>query len=221
MERFCFKLAPIFLFFTLQESPAQKFWTAELCTGAPYNFPLPLTIRQEGEADLRFQAKYESEPSTVPIYWMWRVSRWSDSTVWEFEAVHDKVFLTDTSQEVSSFSISHGLNLLTINHGWQIDKYTVRVGLGIVLAHPENVVRGRRLSEDGGIFGLGYYCTGPTLLLALGKQTSVTESLFITSEAMVSASYARIPVQSGDAEVYNVAIHVILGLGYSLEGKRP
>jgi len=188
-------------------------WAIEIGTGAPYNVSLPLVIHQEREAAVHITAQYESEASSAPIYWMWRISHWSDSSAWEFEAVHHKIRLTNTTQEVSYFGISHGLNLLTINRSWRMGNYILRTGVGLVLAHPENVVRGKKLSEDTGMLGWGYYLSGVTAILSVGKRGSVTKSLFAATEAMISASYARVPVHSGTADVYNVTVHAIFGMG--------
>jgi hypothetical protein len=214
------KIAPFLFLFTIEEASGQDIWAVEMGTGAPYNISLPLVIHQEGEPALRITAQYESEASSVPIYWMWRIGLWSDSTAWEFEAVHHKIRLTNTTQEVTYFGISHGLNLLTVNRGWRIGNYILRTGVGLVLAHPENVVRGKKLSEDKGILGWGYYFSGVTAIFSVGKRGSVTKPLFAATGAMISASYARVPVHSGTADVYNVTVHAIFGMGILLQNQK-
>lgn len=213
MQKLHHKIAPFLLLLAIEEASGQDTWAIEMGTGAPYDISLPLVIHQEGEPALRITAQYDSDASSAPIYWMWRISRWSDSSAWEFEAVHHKIRLTNTTQEVTYFGISHGLNLLTINRSWRMGNYILRTGVGLVLAHPENVVRGKKLSEDKGILGWGYYLCGVTAILSVGKRGYLTKSSFANTEAMISASYARVPVNSGTADVYNVTVHVNLALG--------
>ncbi len=199
------------------EADAQQKWSFELCGMLPCNLSLPLVIRQSGQPDIDLTAQYRSEPLVTPVCWMWRIARWSDNCSWELQAIHHKLYLENVPPEVQSFSLSHGLNLVTINRGWLLSDYVVRVGAGIALAHPESTIRGKPFPEDQGIFGMGYYVSGPALIAGAGKQLRLMDGLFFTIEAMAAASYANVPVKDGDAHLYNVVFQVNFGLGYGFE----
>lgn len=200
------------------EADAQQKWSFELCGTMPYNVSLPLVIRQSGQPDIDLTARYRSEPLVTPVCWVWRIGHWSDNRSWELQAIHHKLYLENVPPEVQSFSISHGLNLITINRGWFLSDYVVRVGAGIALAHPrEYQVRGKPFPEDQGIFGMGNYVSGPALIAGGGKQLRLTGGLFFIIEAMAAASYADVPVKDGNAHVYNVVFQINFGLGYGVD----
>jgi len=205
------------LFALIAPSNAQQKWTFELCGMLPYNLSLPLTIRQTNQPDITLTAQYSSEPFITPFCWVWRIGHWTDHQSWELQAIHHKLYLDNKPPEVGSFSITHGLNLVTVNRAWSADGYVVRAGAGVVLAHPESTVRGKPFREDEGIFGMGYYMTGPALIAGAGRQFRLTGGLFLTLEAMAAASYADVPINDGEAHLYNVVFQLDFGLGHSFE----
>lgn len=215
MKIFRYYIFLLIIFMEADEAAAQRRLNFEFYTGLPYNIPLPLTISQEDEADLNLTAKFNSEPFNIPIFWVWRISLWNGGTAWELEAVHHKLFLANNPPEVQEFSISHGLNLITINRGWNFSALIFRIGAGIALAHPETTVRNRTLPEDGGIFHWGYYLTGPALLLSAGKNFRLSDYFYVTCEARINSAYAYIPIKNGSARLYNVSLQLILGAGTS------
>ncbi len=200
------------------QATGQSRWTFELCGGLPYNLPSPLTVHQAGEEDISITANFNSEPFVVPVYWDWRIGIWSGQRGWEFEAVHHKIILRDPPAEIGAFRVTHGLNFVTVNRAWLSGKFMLRLGGGIVLAHPETTVRGRTLPENGGIFGWGYYVSGPVLYAAAGKQLPVTEWLFLTADAKVQASYNSVPVAGGNARFLIVVAELTFGLGVNASG---
>ena len=192
-------------------------WSAEIAGGAVYNFPIPLTIQQAGEPDIHMTAHYETRPFTSPYYYDLRIGKWDGDTAWEFEDIHHKIYLQNTTPDVSHFSISHGYNLFTINRAWLTkNKYIWRVGLGVVIAHPESTVRGQTIDDESGgtLNNGGYYVAGPTSMVSLGRRFYVTRSFFMELEGKVTASYAEVNVANGTAYAPNVALHANLGLGY-------
>ncbi|HVV67806.1 MAG TPA: hypothetical protein VHE99_02035 [Gammaproteobacteria bacterium] len=192
-------------------------WSAEIASGVVYNLPVPLTIQQMGEPDIHMTAHYETRPFTSPYYYDLRIGKWNGDTAWEFENIHQKIYLKNTTDEVSHFSISHGYNLITINRAWlNKHKYIWRVGLGLVIAHPESTIRGQTNDDNSGgtLNDAGYYVAGPTAMVSLGKRFYVSKSLFMELEGKVTASYAEVNVVNGTAYAPNVALHANFGLGY-------
>lgn len=192
---------------------AQSRWSFELNGGGAYNVPMPLVVRQQGYPEIKFRAHFDSESFIMPVYWDWRFSRWENGKSWELEAIHHKLYLDNTTAEVQKFNISHGFNMIMVNRGFEKRSFRYRAGLGIVLAHPESKIRDKEFGESTDDTDLGYYISGPVLNLAVGKPFYIGNRFYINAEAKTTLAYSHIKVADGNADVYNVAFHIILGLG--------
>jgi hypothetical protein len=193
---------------------AEDGWTFQTSVGAVTNFETPLTIRQSGFEEIEVDAEYETRPFESPLYYSLRAGRWTGRTGWELELIHQKIFLKDRPPEIQRFGISHGYNLLTVNRGWDARGWLLRLGAGAVVAHPENTVRGRELDpEDTNLSG-GYHLAGPVLQAGVERRIGLGERWFLGVEGKLSAARAEVPVAGGEAEVPNIAGHLLVGLGY-------
>ncbi len=206
-------LFPLLLLAAAPPGAAAADWTFEVFVGVPFGFPSTLTIRQSGQPDIAARAHYESRPFRTPLYYGWRVGRWDGDRAWELELVHDKLYLAGPPPGVEEFAISHGYNLVTVNRAWEHGGLVRRVGAGVVVAHPENTVRGKRLPENGGLLGWGYYLAGPTVQAAVEKRVRLRGDLFLPVEGKATASFARVPVADGSADVPHAALHGLAGFG--------
>lgn len=195
---------------------AQSLWSVELLGGGAYSIETPLTIRQSGHDDIQVDARYATKSFESPFYYALRVARWKDSRAWEVELVHLKLILTNKPPDVQRFEITHGYNFMLVNRVWTPKDFMLRLGAGVVIAHPESTVRERALDEDQGILSAGYYFAGPAVQAAGGKRFSLTPHLFVALEGKVTGSYGSVPVADGDASVPNISIHGLLGFGYTL-----
>lgn len=193
---------------------AQSHFSFELHSGAVYNVPMPLTISQEGYPDIKLTARYYTEPLTLPIYYDIRLARWKNNKSWEFEMIHHKLYLENTTPEIQKFNISHGFNMIMVNRGFDQKTFRYRAGAGIVIAHPESNIRGKEFEDSGDDSDLGYYISGPVLNLAISKPIRLGDRFSINAEAKTTFAYSYIKVADGHANVYNLAFHLILGIGY-------
>lgn len=205
-------------FFILSQTVviAQSHWSFELHGGEIYNAPMPLKIKQQGYPDLKLTARYHTEPFTLPVYWDIRFSRWQNDKSWEFEVIHHKLYLDNTTPEVQKFNISHGFNMLMVNRGFDKKTFRYRAGVGVILAHPESNIREKEFGNTGNDWDMGYYISGPVLNLAISKPIRLGRRLYINAEAKTTLAYAYIKVSEGHANVYNLAFHLILGIGVDL-----
>ena len=87
-------------------------------------------------------------------------------------------------------------------------------GAGLVLAHAESTVRGLAWPESGGPFDRGYRATGPTLAAAAGRRFGLGRRLELHVEGRLAVSWARVPVEGGEASVPDRSLHLRVGLGY-------
>lgn len=192
-------------------------YSVEVFMGTQFNARTPLTIEQDGEQKIKVDsAEYDSDAFTGldSPYYAWRIGMWNDNRAWELELIHQKLILENKPEEVQHFEISHGYNLITINRAWALRHFIFRVGGGIVLSHPETTVRNksRGYHEE---FPDGFYVSGPTAQIALGKRFPLWRGLFGVLETKLTASYAAdVPIADGEAEVPNAAFHALFGLGY-------
>lgn len=193
---------------------AQKKWSFELHGGGVYNLKLPLILRQTGYPDIVIKkAEYYSEPLNDPFYWDWRFSRWVKGKSIEFEAVHHKIYLKNPPPEVQWFAITHGFNMLTLNHGRQYKKMIYRAGLGSVLIHPESTVRGMEYPVSYDFDLPGYRLSGITVNLGAARQISFGKYFFINTEVKMNASVVTAEIVNGYARVHNIVFQFILGPG--------
>ena len=135
---------------------------------------------------------------------------------WEAELNHLKVYLKNLPEEVDRFSISHGYNQIFINRIFNAGGINRKVGLGWVAAHPENTVRGLKLDEKKGLFGDGYYLTGPAIQYGTWKEIPLGKHFFLLAEVRISAAWATVPVVNGSASAPVVAVHLQFGPGFRL-----
>jgi hypothetical protein len=119
-----------FILILLSAIYAQERWTVEWHGGEVYNLPVPVTISQQGYPDIKFTARYRTDAFSPPIYWNLRLSHWKNVRSWEFELVHQKLYLDNTTPEVQKFNISHGFNMIMINRGYDKKNYQYRWELG-------------------------------------------------------------------------------------------
>ncbi len=205
---------------------AETSYSFELFWGTQFNIPTPLTIKQRGEETIKGGwAKYESDAWTWfnSPYYAWRISLWKNDRAWELELVHEKIILKNKPEDVQHFEISHGYNLITINRAWRLSEYydlIWRLGAGIVLTHPETTVRNKEkgYGED---FPKGFYISGPTAQIALGKRFNLWgKGLFGVLEAKFTASYAtQCPLPMDMRKCQTLLYTVFLGWDMNLDQK--
>lgn len=196
-------------------------WEFEARLGGAWNVPLPIVLRQGGYEDLRLTARWRTEALKQPVYYAWRVTQWDGDTGWALDLTHHKLYLENPPPEVRNFSISHGYNLVTIQRLEECGGWRYGGAVGTVVAHPESEIRSQRFEEDHGLLRGGYYVSGPTAGVLVGRSRALQGRLHWTAEARVTLSFARVPVAGGSASVPNLALHATAGLGWRVPGESP
>lgn len=190
-------------------------WRVEGFGGSALSLPSRLTVRQAGEETVRMRARWETRPLADAPYYACRVERWEGDAGWSVELLHHKVYLRNETDVVQHFEVSHGYNQLTLSRAWGAGRAVSRIGAGVVIAHPENTVRGRPLDEERGLLTEGYHLSGVAAQAARGVRLRLAGRLALVAEAKVTAAWARVPVEDGSADVPNVAAHGLVGIGYT------
>jgi hypothetical protein len=181
-------------------------------TGLQYNVPLSLVIRQSGQPDLRLTARFSTRPFFEVPYYDVKVGIARKPWAFELELVHHKLYLDNPPEEVGAFELTHGYNPLLVNVARDQRGVTFRAGVGILIAHPETTIRGRRFPEDGGI--LGWYICGPAGQVSVSKSFDISHRLYAGLEGKAVGAWARVPVVNGSADVPNLSVHGLASVGW-------
>lgn len=193
---------------------ADPAWSIRLLGGGAWSSRTRLDIEQSGQPDIRVQADWNHKSLESPIYWVVGVARRSGDGEWSLEVVHDKLYLENPPADVQEFTISHGYNHVLAGYGHQLQPgLWLRGGAGVVIGHPENIVRGQTNAQHTGLDG--YRLSGATLWVGLEERISLWR-LQIILGARGTAAYAEVPVAGGFARVPNLAIHANLGLAFDV-----
>ena len=189
---------------------------AELFAGTAWSAPLPLTVdRPEGRTVIR--PRYTTRPFADSPYYTYRAAYIrADGASAEAEMLHHKLYLENPAPPVERLEITHGYNLPMLNgasrgRGWQM-----RIGLGLVIAHPEGRIAGREIGGLPTALGGGYHIAGLTSQVAVGRRYPLARgrvALMAAPEAKLTASWARMRLGELTLTAPNAALHVLGGLG--------
>jgi hypothetical protein len=185
-------------------------WSFEAFGGSAHNFNSRLKITQEGGYSQSLTANYDTRGFRSPPYYMLRAARWQNARAWEISLIHHKLYLTNPPAGVSSVSVSHGFNIISVNRAIRRGDWSYRFGAGPVVTHAEATILGT--SYDG-----PYKLAGAALLAAAGRRFYVGSAAYIAIEGAVTAAYAKPRldgVPSAELNVSNLALHALAGFGY-------
>src|SRR3982750_3990849 len=143
---------------------------AGVFTGSAWSIPLPLTVRV-GDRETRLLAHYDTRPIADAPYYSYRAGgRDATGRGAELEMPHHKLYLRNPAPPIEHFEVSHGYNLPTANLTGPGDAWQWRIGIGLVIAHPEGRVAGHELGGARTALGGGYHIAGVSAQLALGRR---------------------------------------------------
>jgi hypothetical protein len=203
----CVTVAWLWVVLSPQPTEAQGRVSVEAFLGGAHNFGTTLSVEQNGQPELEVSADYETRPFEPPLYYAIRISFQEEARSWEIQFIHHKLYLTNGPPEVEHFEITHGFNTLTFGHAWTSLPVTVRLGGGLVIAHPDSEIRGMSWSP-------GYEVTGPAVFAGVGKRFPLGTRVFLSTEAQFLWARAHVSVSGGEASAPNVALHGLIGLGF-------
>ena len=188
----------------------------EIFGGTAWSAPLPLTLELPAGRTVT-RPRFTTRPFADSPYYSYRAlySRADGASV-EAEMLHHKLYLENPSPPIERLEITHGYNLPMLNatgpgRGWQL-----RIGLGLVVAHPEGRVAGREVGGLPTALGGGYHIAGLTSQVAVGRRYPLAKgrvALTAAPEAKVTASWARMRLGELTMTAPNAALHVLGGIG--------
>jgi hypothetical protein len=191
--------------------------TVDLMGGTAYNVPTPLTIQQTGFPDIHLTAHYDTKPfGPFAPYYSWRVDVWSKDSAWEVQEVHHRLFLSNTTPEVQFFAIHYGYTYFLVGRAWRTHGFVVHASGGLIVANPDNIVRGKHLNgQDPNALDVGYRLAGGGAALAVSRQIALGTHVYLLADGGLLAGRASVPVIDGSASVPNVGLHGHVGVGFA------
>jgi hypothetical protein len=189
----------------------------QLFGGTAASLPLPVTISQAGEPDIRFTARWDTKPTHPTFYYAWRIGLWRNDRGWRLDHTHHKIYLVNPPPEVDAFRITNGFNIVTLSRAFRSRHLTYSIGAGPVITYPISTVRGKKFDHDNGWDG--YHLSGASTVAMATREFPLTGGLVLSLDARASVSYVRVPVVDGHARVPNAALHAHAGLGYFFGGR--
>lgn len=195
------------LSFVLAAASASFAAGVDLFLGTSFHNAVPVQIGQYQIKD----PKWETRPFSDAKYFSVRI-RWEGH---EIEFLHDKVYLAEDTAGIKDFSISDGYNFLLYNLPKEVGPLEVRLGLGIVVAHPEGTIDGKNIGSLGSpswrVGGLGGQ-------LAVGYRQNLWKGFSWMAEAKLTTGFvhATYPAPVNEINVPVSGWHILLGVGYDL-----
>ena len=159
---------------------------AEVFGGTAWSLPLPLRVEQANQTPIRFRARYSTRPWRGAHYYAYRLGY----RHWSAELVHHKLYLENPPADIQHFEVSHGYNLAMVSRALPFGEAPAmfRIGLGLVIGHPEGRIRGKAIHPVRSLLGGGYHLSGLCLQAAFGPQLGITDHWFIRPEAKLTAA---------------------------------
>jgi hypothetical protein len=192
---------------------------AEFFLGTAWSLPLPLVVRLPDER-IVLRPRWSTRPFADAPYYAYRAGGGEGGHAIEAELLHHKLYLENPRPPVERLEVTHGYNLPLANAAMPARGLTVRVGLGLVVAHAEGRIAGRTVGRAAGgrrtFLGGGYHIAGIATQLAVGRRYPLGRgdvALTAAPEVKLTAAWARVPLEDGSLLVPNVAVHALGGVG--------
>lgn len=206
-------LALLSLTICLAALPTLAGWAFEMHGGAPWVPDREVRISQAGFADLEIDARMRSEPHRMPVYYDFRLIRWGERHGWALDFLHHKLILDNPPPEVQDLQFTHGYNMISLQRLWRVDDWSLMAGAGLVLTHTESTVRRRVFDQHQGLFGWGYYVSGPLAVVGAGRRLDLGERVYLSGDVRASWSRVRVDVVDGEASMTDWGVHFLAGAG--------
>lgn len=192
----------------------------DISLGNAYSASDNITIKREQGDDIQFSASYKTKGFSSPHYYSIRIRENFFNKDIELELVHHKLYVDDAlPTEITKFEITDGFNLLMCNMTSNfISSVSYRLGLGLVVAHPDVTIDGESNFVRGG--GLipkfwedGYHWGGISTQASLFYSSYIKNIKYHIETKCVYAK-SNIPVVRGDMDITNISIHFLAGISF-------
>jgi len=188
-------------------------WRLDGWFGDAWNAKTPLTIRQEGEQDIRVTPDWSTRPFTPTWYYGARIAHMTGASGWGVEFVHHKLYLDNPPEpEVTRFWITNGVNIIMAQRILPLGKQEVSIGAGPTWGVPRSTVRGETYSFTRGKEGGRYDFAGWSGQVGVTRRLKVAPHVYGVLGLKGTITTIDLPIARGRAETTNLALHVNYGI---------
>jgi hypothetical protein len=188
-------------------------WHLTAMVGAPVSMPNDLVLHYDQQTTVH-RAKYTPKAWSDYPYWSLRSDYWINDHAFGIEILHHKLYLVNTTDDIQSFSVSDGYNLVYVNYAKRFNQHIFRTGVGLVFGNPDVTLKGRKRYLHRHLKGM--HLGGVTMQVAYERWLYETPQFFINMETKLTHSYAKLPISDRSDEyalVPDTAIHFNIGFG--------
>lgn len=182
----------------------------ELFTGTAFSLPSEVSVRQDGYPEVSKTAHWSTRPLEPAPYYSARIGLWEEERGIEIEMLHHKLYMDNTDEVFRNYRSTFGFNFFLLNKAWQLESFILRAGVGPIISHPINNIRGQEYTSS-----VTYKLVGAGTQVALQGRQKLYKKLYITEEAKITYGFANLPISGGDSSLTNTAFHILVGLSYS------
>jgi hypothetical protein len=191
------------------KSTTPSLWNVEFFLGNAHSLPSRVTVRQKGYPEESKIAHWSTRPTEPAPYYSARVGLWKDNQGWDVEMLHHKLYMNNTDAVFNNYRSTFGFNFFFLNRGWRVHPNIIlRFGLGPVISHPVNTIRGQQYTDN-----VTYKLVGAGTQVAAQFRQTIYKGLYLTQEIKTTYAMARLPIANGRSYLTNLAFHGLVGLG--------
>lgn len=204
------KICFLLLVFLITSPAYSRDFRLELFTGTAFSVPSDVTLRQEGYPEIKKTAHWSTRPLEPAPYYSVRIGLWEEDRAWELEMLHHKLYMDNTDDVVRNYRSTFGFNMFLFNRSLQVNDYLIlRAGIGPVVSHPINNVRGQEYKSS-----VTYKLVGAGTQISIQGRQKIYKKLYLTEESKITYAYANLPISGGDSSLTNLALHLLVGLSF-------
>lgn len=204
----------VFVLVLLSVSLAQS-GGIQFSLGLTWNTPTNLRVVQKGYPDTVVKkAQFTGKDLEWFPYYTLRLWYGNPAGLrYELELIHQKLIFTQAEENgdiLNRFQVTDGFNYLLFNLAYALDagvRVVSRVGFGVIIPHPQTVVRGKEWGIDGDPNGYHFGGFGAQIAVSLEHPFWATPTL----EAKFTLAQSRLNIADGYAEGFFSTFHINFG----------
>ncbi|PZA08100.1 MULTISPECIES: hypothetical protein [unclassified Meiothermus] len=190
--------------------------------GFTWTLPTDLTVVQRGYPDAVVKgAEFSGRDFTYP--WYYGVRLWYGEAAglrYELELIHHKLYFegaVENADLFERFTVTDGFNYLLFNLAYPLSdgplRAVGRVGVGVMLPHPETEVRGQAYGVDGDWRYYQFGGFGAQVGVSVEPVGSGPIGLTGNLEGKLTLASSRFTIANGYAQGFFFSLHGVLGVG--------